>query len=243
MASSSRALMPFSTSLDPALGEPLFEINREMNRIADEVFRSSLWPFSAARQASLTLSAPPADIEENEQELCVTVDLPGVRQSDVEVSLDGDVLTICGEKKTSRERKQENYHLIERSQGRFERRIQLPFSAQAERAEASFDNGVLTVRLQKDGRSQRGQRIEIKADSGSEQPRQLGAGQSSSGASPQSGSGSHEPQSQPQGSGNGGRQPEVGKPADGAAGQGMGGNNPTARKSPSESSRKESQPA
>ena len=73
-------------------------------------------------------------------------DLPGVKPSDVDVRLDGDMLTISGEKRMESERKEEDYQVMERSYGRFRRSIQLPFAPDPEQVRAECQDGVLTVR-------------------------------------------------------------------------------------------------
>ena len=151
----SRYLRSFPSTRD--IGEPLLDLQREMSRLFDDVVRNSFWPLSAAQQAAqqavqqgLTLAASPrVDLQESDEDLLVTVDLPGVEQSDVEVKMEGDTLIICGEKRADNEQKQQNFHLMERSYGRFERSVALPFSPNPDQAEARYENGVLTVRLPK----------------------------------------------------------------------------------------------
>ncbi|MES2886621.1 MAG: Hsp20/alpha crystallin family protein [Pseudomonadota bacterium] len=169
-----------------SLSEPLFALHREVNRMFDDLFRTSLWPVTAAQQvtqqmtqqvtqqaqqAAQLLTAPRLDLEETDDEICITTDLPGVEQSDVEVKIEGNTLTICGERKSSSDVKHENFHLMERSRGRFERTVMLPYSSNAEQAEASFENGVLTVRLPKE-ETQRSRRIEVKRGQSQDQTSQ-----------------------------------------------------------------------
>jgi len=85
------------------------------------------------------------DGTENEVRICA--ELPGVRQDDVEVSMDDDVLTIRGEKKLERKDEKENYHFMERSYGTFQRSLRLPFPVDPNQVQADFNNGVLTVTL------------------------------------------------------------------------------------------------
>lgn len=184
-STSSRYLNPIASSGRElsSLSEPMFALHREVHRMFDDLFRTSLWPMTAAQQvtqqmtqqvsqqaqqAAQLLSAPRLDLEENDDELRITTDLPGVEQSDVEVKIEGNTLTICGERKASSELKQENFHVMERSRGRFERTLNLPYSCKTEEAEASFENGVLTVRLPKEEK-QRSRRIEVKQSQPQEQ--------------------------------------------------------------------------
>lgn len=92
---------------------------------------------------------PALDVSETEKEIRLTADLPGVDEKDVEISLDGDVLTLKGEKREERKEDGENRRLFERSYGVFERSIRLPFAPTDEACKATFKNGVLTVAIAK----------------------------------------------------------------------------------------------
>ena len=92
---------------------------------------------------------PAVDIIENENDYLVKVELPGVDKNGVKITINDDVLTIRGEKKQEREKKDDNYHRVERSYGSFQRSFTLPSSVQSEKIEASYDNGILTVMLPK----------------------------------------------------------------------------------------------
>ena len=110
------------------------------------------------------MSAPSVDVSETDDEVQVTADLPGLTEKDVEVTLEDGALTIRGEKKEEREEKKRNYHLVERSYGRFERAVALPHGIDPGKVKARFRNGVLHVTLPKtpENRS-RSRAIEITA--------------------------------------------------------------------------------
>jgi len=91
----------------------------------------------------------PLDITENENEFIVRASLPGVRPEDVQITAHGDTLTIRGEIKEDQERKDDQYHLRERRFGLFQRTVTLPTTISADKAQAQFDNGVLTLILPK----------------------------------------------------------------------------------------------
>src|SRR4051794_23587507 len=91
----------------------------------------------------------PLDIAENENEFIVKASLPGVRSEDVQITAHGDTLTIRGEIKAEEEKKDENYHLRERRYGQFLRTVTLSTPISADKAQAQFENGVLTLRLPK----------------------------------------------------------------------------------------------
>jgi HSP20 family protein len=104
------------------------------------------------------------DVAETEKTLEVTAELPGVSEKEIDVSLADDVLTIKAEKKSDREEKTKDYHLVERSYGTFERSMRLPFKADPAKIEAKFDKGVLKLVVQKPTEAQtKTQKIEVKA--------------------------------------------------------------------------------
>jgi HSP20 family protein len=95
----------------------------------------------------------------------VTAELPGVDEKDVDVTLEQDVLTIRGEKKTARDEqnKDKNWHVVERSYGSFSRAIPLPFDPDPAKVEAKFDKGVLHIHLPKPAEvAKKQQKIEVK---------------------------------------------------------------------------------
>ena len=92
---------------------------------------------------------PVVDIVENENDIIVKAEIPGMEQKDLDVNLAGDVLTIKGEKKAEHEEKGDNFHRIERSYGSFSRSLALPCEVQQDKAEANYKNGVLSLRLPK----------------------------------------------------------------------------------------------
>jgi HSP20 family protein len=119
-----------------------------MNRMFDDVFRGfDLAPFATAR-AFHGLGWPQTDVDENDKELRVTAEQPGLDEKDVSLEMANGVLSISGEKKSETEDKDRRFS--ERYYGRFERRIQLE-DVDERKAQASFKNGVLTVTVPKTG--------------------------------------------------------------------------------------------
>ena len=180
----SRYLVPFSTLPGAWGGDPMLQLHREMNRLFDDMLHASGVPAPArpgghgGTGSSSVMVAPRLDVHETGSELSVVAELPGVAPSDVEVRVEGDVLTLSGEKKNESEHKQPNYHVMERSYGRFQRSLQLPFSPDAQQVEASFENGVLTVRIPRQNRQEGARRIPVRASGGA------AAGASSSSSAP-----------------------------------------------------------
>lgn len=93
--------------------------------------------------------APPIDVYETREDLVVAVELPGVREQDIQLTMTGDVLSLRGQRAIAADARQENYHRIERWSGTFERHVQLPIAVQVDRIRASYRDGVLEVRLPK----------------------------------------------------------------------------------------------
>ncbi len=90
-----------------------------------------------------------ADLSETDDELHLSAELPGIDKDDLSVSVSGWIITIQGEKRSEEKRKDLNYYSVERSYGMFKRSFRLPTEVEPEKTEASFKNGVLTVRLPK----------------------------------------------------------------------------------------------
>jgi len=154
------ALSPFGGSYGR---DPFFSLQREMNRLFDDAFRGFGGLTASAQQPTERIVEARMNVSETEKELRITAELPGVDEKDVEVTLDGDVLTIRGEKKFEQERggDKASYHFVERSYGSFQRSLQLPYAVRSEDVSAEFNNGVLTLTLPKSEQQQRSRRIPI----------------------------------------------------------------------------------
>jgi len=143
--------------------DPFLTLHREMNRVFEDAFRR--FDTGLASVFGGGQGWPSLELNATDKEVRVSAELPGLDEKDVEVLVDDGVLTIRGEKKSETEDKDRGFS--ERSYGRFERRIALPFEVDEEKADASFKNGVLTVALPKSPKAEeRAKRIPIggKAD-------------------------------------------------------------------------------
>jgi HSP20 family protein len=130
-------------------GFSFYPLRQEMDRLFDDFLGgSSLAPFGGFRERYGTFD-PRVDVTENDKEIKVAAELPGLTEKDVEVSLSNGTLTISGEKKVEKEDKGENYYRLERSYGSFQRVIPLPTEVEADKVEATFKNGVLQITLPK----------------------------------------------------------------------------------------------
>jgi HSP20 family protein len=126
---------------------PLLSLHREVNRLLDNVFQG----FGAPMLSGGTFAWPNVELGETDGEIRIVAELPGLDEKDVEIALEDGVLTLRGEKKAEVEDRDRGYS--ERSYGRFERRIGLPRDIEAEKANATFHNGLLTVILPKSAAS------------------------------------------------------------------------------------------
>ncbi|GJE33440.1 Hsp20/alpha crystallin family protein [Methylobacterium oxalidis] len=153
---STNAPLPSRMRDEPA--SPFLTLHREMNRLFDDVF-SGLgggMPGLATRG----LGWPSVELVETEQGLRVSAELPGLDEKDVELTIDDGVLTLRGEKRAETTDTQRGYS--ERSYGRFERVLALPFAVEEDKVEATFRNGVLSVTLPRSAKApERGRRIAI----------------------------------------------------------------------------------
>lgn len=91
------------------------------------------------------------ELEETSKDVVVRVELPGMDKDNCTITIDGNVLHLSGEKHFERETDDSTYHFMERAYGAFQRSIALPRNVNTAKAKASFKNGVLTVRLPKQG--------------------------------------------------------------------------------------------
>jgi HSP20 family protein len=142
---------------------PLEAFQREFNRLFDDFFRAPA--LAGGAEGMFAAAMPRVDVKETDGEYEVSAELPGMDEKDVELTLADNVLTIRGEKKTEREKKDQDYYLSERSFGSFRRTIPLPAEVDQDKVEAHFKNGVLAVRLPKSAEAPaKTRRLEVKAD-------------------------------------------------------------------------------
>ena len=119
----------------------------EMNRLMDRFFSD---PWSLFEGDALSSGwAPSFEVIDGEKEVTVRAEIPGVDPKDVEVTVSGNVLTVSGEKKESREEKGEHVWRSECSYGSFRRSVELPQSVDADQVTAEHANGILTVKVAK----------------------------------------------------------------------------------------------
>jgi HSP20 family protein len=118
------------------------DIQGEVNRLFDTFLGR---PTAPATRSWL----PAVDMRETKDDLVLTVEVPGVHEKDVKVSITGDLLTIRGERRWDEDAKDQQYLHVERVYGQFERMVQLPMAVQAEKVKATYRDGVLQITLPK----------------------------------------------------------------------------------------------
>ena len=134
--------------------QPLTSFQREMNRLVDSFFGGE-FPWGDGQWR------PRMDVAETESDIVVKAEVPGLDKDDISLSLQGDILTIRGEKKDERKEEKGSYRLLERRYGSFQRTVTLPTGVDPEKIEAKFRNGVLTIKMSKTEET-RARKIEIK---------------------------------------------------------------------------------
>lgn len=125
--------------------QDLFSIHNEMGRLFDNWYKPARY---RAEGESLDWM-PVVDILEADERVEIRAEIPGLSEKDVRVSVTDDVLTLKGEKTQETEDKDQKYHRVERSYGRFQRSFTLPANLDPEAIKAKFAHGVLTVSIPK----------------------------------------------------------------------------------------------
>lgn len=126
---------------------PLGTFRSDIESIFDNFFKGFNFP-AIAESGSNLLNAR-MDIAETEKDYSLEVEIPGVEEKDIDISLSGDLLTVKGEKKSEEKKEDKNYLRIERSYGSFQRSVTLPPDIDADKVKANFKNGILTITIPK----------------------------------------------------------------------------------------------
>jgi HSP20 family protein len=146
---------------DPA--RELDALQGDMNRLFDSFFGRREGAANGAYGSRRWI--PPMDLVETEDNLVLRADLPGVEEKDIEIQVKDGVLTVSGERRAQHETQREGFHRVERSFGRFSRALELPKGVEPESVSASFERGVLEVRMPKPA-ERKPTRIEIRSGDG-----------------------------------------------------------------------------
>ncbi len=125
--------------------DPFREVQALQNRV-NSLFRD----FSESDSAMTTASfVPPVDIYEDEKKVLLKLEVPGIEEKDLDVSVENNTLTVKGERKLEKEEKEENFHRVERRYGSFFRAFTLPPTVDTEHVKADYHNGILKLELTK----------------------------------------------------------------------------------------------
>jgi HSP20 family protein len=153
-----RDLVPWHRSEMTRGSDPLLAFQHEMDNLIGHFFgNGQLAPWLEGS------FSPSVDVSETDKDVCVTVELPGMDEKDIDLAIAENALTIKGEKKTEKEEKNEGRYHIERSYGSFQRRIMLPCEVNTDKTKATFKKGVLKVTLPKTAKAQNFKKIAISA--------------------------------------------------------------------------------
>jgi HSP20 family protein len=131
--------------------EPLREFSAMQDRInrMSRLFRESYSPEAPEEALTTTSFAPPVDIYEDEHNITLKLEAPGIDEKDIDVRIDNNTLTVHGERKIEKEEKEENFRRIERQYGSFTRSFTLPSSVDVSQVSADYAQGVLNIKLAK----------------------------------------------------------------------------------------------
>jgi HSP20 family protein len=124
---------------------------REFSSVQDRLNRLFNASFSEGRDESLATSsfAPAVDVYEDEHNVTLKIEVPGIDEKDIDVRIENNTLTVHGERKFEKEEKEENYRRVERQYGSFTRTFSLPQTVDQENVQADYDKGVLKIKLSK----------------------------------------------------------------------------------------------
>ena len=116
-----------------------------MNRLV----RDSFGPEGREEALTTTTFAPAVDVYEDEHNITLKIEVPGIDEKDIDVQIENNTLTVHGERKFEKEEKEENYRRVERQYGSFTRSFTLPNTVDPENVQANYDKGVLKIKLAK----------------------------------------------------------------------------------------------
>jgi HSP20 family protein len=136
------------TRWEPA--REMMTLREAMDRLFDDALTR---PFSLMREGGSNWSPLAIDMYQTDNDVVVKAALPGIKADEVQINVTNDILTIKGEVKHEEEKKDKSWHIREHRWGAFERSVMLPTGVNADRAQADFENGILTVRLPKSEQS------------------------------------------------------------------------------------------
>ena len=144
--------------------DPFRELNTLQDRM-NRLFRDSFSPETQEQSLATSAFAPAVDVYEDEHNVTLKIEVPGIDEKDIDVRIENNTLTVHGERKIEKEEKEENFRRIERHYGSFTRSFTLPSSVDPGQVSAHYDKGVLKINLAKKAEAKPKQ---IKVNVGSE---------------------------------------------------------------------------
>ena len=160
---------PFRSSL-----EDVTVLQNRLNSIFNDFARPAS---SQSESLSAGSFIPPVDIYEDAQTLALKLEVPGIKQEDIDIRVENQTLTVKGERKFEAEEKEENFHRIERRFGNFIRSFTLPQTVDTNAISAAYENGVLSIRIPKKAEAKPKQ-IKVELSNAPTPPRQMEAARS-----------------------------------------------------------------
>ncbi|MDH5748797.1 MAG: Hsp20/alpha crystallin family protein [Rhodospirillales bacterium] len=155
---------------------PLLSLREEVDRLFDDFFSGfSLGPFGRhafdlepfrkieSRLPSFSGFFPRMDVGETDAEYTLTAELPGMDEKDIEITLSNGVVSIEGEKKEEKEEKKKDYRLMERHYGSISRSYRLPEEVNEDKAEATFEKGILVIKIPKTKSTKKMKKVKIRS--------------------------------------------------------------------------------
>jgi HSP20 family protein len=128
--------------------DPFQELNLITSRM-NRLFQDTYGQGSTEENLTTSTFAPPVDIYEDEHNITLKIEVPGIDAKDVDIRIENNTLTVRGERKFEKEEKEENFHRVERRYGSFFRAFTLPSTVDADSVNADYDSGVLKIKLAK----------------------------------------------------------------------------------------------
>jgi len=128
--------------------DPFREFSTLQDRM-NRLFRESYGPEGREESLTSTTFAPPVDVYEDEHNVSLKIEVPGIDEKDIDLRIENNVLTVHGERKLEKEEKEENFRRVERQYGSFTRTFTLPNTVDSEKVSANYEKGILKVTLPK----------------------------------------------------------------------------------------------
>src|ERR1700683_4756310 len=128
--------------------DPFRELNTLQDRM-NRLFRDSVAGDTQDQSLATSAFAPPVDVYEDEHNVTLKIEVPGIDEKDIDIRIENNTLTVHGERKFEKEEKEENYRRVERQYGSFTRTFTLPLTVDSEHVSANYDKGVLNITLPK----------------------------------------------------------------------------------------------